>query len=102
MVVTENHNLKEGQLQAIAEAQKPRQPTMFFQKEDSSTFKQETVFPTSKLDPKESDSEALRAYQVETMRLKDELMQLRVDTFDNNQKMQRLKQEAHNAISKAD
>ena len=36
-------------------------------------------------DPKsEADPEALRAYQVETMRLKDELMQVRVDSFDTN------------------
>ena len=36
------------------------------------------------------------------MRLKDELMQVRVDTFDSNQKSLKLQQEAHNAISKAE
>jgi len=43
------------------------------------------MIPQSTSDPRESEPEALRAYQVETMRLKDELMQLRVDTFDTNQ-----------------
>lgn len=32
-------------------------------------------------------TDALRAYQVESMKLKDELMQLRVDAFDSNQKL---------------
>ena len=49
----------------------------------------------------ENSTDALRAYQIETMRLKDELMQIRVDNFDANQKLVKLQQEAHDAITKA-
>ena len=61
-------------------------PTLFFKKDEFETTDKEASI---KVIPKSEDpnSNSERAYQVETMRLKDELMQARVDNFDTNQKI---------------
>ena len=86
LLVTENFNLKQGQLEMIAAAsEKPtNKPTLFFQSDgpevDDNKEGLISVIPQSQ-DPSENSE---RAFQVETMRLKDELMQARVDNFDTN------------------
>ena len=107
LLVTENHNLKEGQLQQIAAAEHSKPiPTLFFKtaddaKSNDSKETQIKMLPAMIDLSGENSTDALRAYQIETMRLKDELMQIRVDNFDANQKLVKLQQEAHEAITKA-
>ena len=83
-------------MDAIADAAKPRKkPQMFFMEEDVNMEGQVKVIAQTQAvrtgdteDDSETQAERLRAYQVETMKLKDELMQMRVDAFEQNQKME--------------
>ena len=101
MLVTENHTLKEGQLETIAAAAENRKPVpkLFFKEPISSSRSQMEhhvqVIPKS---PEiesmgEEQRETLRGYQVENIRLKDELMQARVERFDIDLKQAKLNAE---------
>ena len=65
--------------------------------QNPTTFLQQPV--NMMKDDSEQINTALKAYQVENMKLKDELMQVRVDSYDVNQKILRIQSEAQDALS---